>query len=280
MNVTKGTGAKGNRKQQQQQQQKSSQSNASQSSGRKNSKTNGKNQSGKNWKQRLTSPRPLTTLSNRDRNKFEPMNGIPFANRTTTTTVRPIKLSNNNVDNKGNEKAVYIKSPVKASKQVKEIITASSNINTRIDIGNESVATIKNTENVPVTKSTVSKVTTASPLDAHVELVGNLQHTSNPNIPKLFQRYEKIQEFYPEFHPYVGLPKASSSLSGSTSGGAMSGKPSRDGSKHSHFISTSNQQDPPSASVESINFAKSALEKPSTSRTEGTAVISSTNGKG
>lgn len=275
-NVTKGNGAKGNRKQQQQQlqqQQKSSQSNGSQSSGRKNGKTNGKNGNGKNWKQRLTSPRPQTTLLNKDSNKFEPINGIAFTNKPTTTTLRPKKLSNNNVDNKDGEKTVYMKSPVKAPKQVKEIITSgSSNVNTRIDTGNTSLAMTKN----------VAKFTTLSPLDAHVELVASFQYTSNPNIPKLFQRYEKIQEFYPEFHPYIGLPKASSSISGS--GSTVAGKPSRDGSKHSHFVSTSKQQSPPSASLEMstsrINQEASGVHKPTTSRTQSSAFISSTNGKG
>lgn len=276
-NVTKSNGAKGNRKQQQQQ------SNGSQSSGRKNGKTNGKNGNGKNWKQRLTSPRPQTTLFNKDSNKFEPINGIAFTNKSTTTTVRPKKMSNNNVDNKDGEKTPYIKSPVKAPKQVKEIITPSSsnsgnsNVNTRIDIGNGSMAMTRNLAKFTTT-------TTSSPLDAHVELVASFQYTSNPNIPKLFQRYEKIQEFYPEFHPYIGLPKASSSLSGSGIGSSVAGKPSRDGSKHSHFLSTSNQQSPSSTSLEMStsrsNHDASGANKPTTSKTQSSAIISSTNGKG
>lgn len=285
-NVTKGNnGGKGNRKQQQQQQhqQKSSQSNGSQSTGRKNGKTNGKNQNGKNWKQRLTSPRPLTTSSNKNRNKLEPLNGIAFTNKTATTTVRPIKLSNNNVDNKDGEKTVYVKSPVKAPKQIKEIITV---VSTRIDDGNESMMpTIKSTTNASIgAKLNVGRITTASPFDAHFELVGSFQYTSNPNIPKLFQRYEKIQEFYPEFHPYVGQPKASSSIS-STNGGMVAGKPSRDGSKHNHFTFISNnQQAPPSTLAELSNGQNheitSLSQKPSTSRTQSSAMISSTNGKG
>lgn len=268
-NVTKANGAKGNRKQQQQQQQKPSQSNAS--TGRKNGKTNGKNQNGKNWKQRLTSPRPPTP---KDRTKYDPINGISIANKTTiTTTVRPIKLSNNNVDNKDGEKTVYIKSPVKAPKQVKEIISGS---NTRIDIG--SAATIKNPASMPTT--------TATPLDEHVEQVASFQYTSNPNMPNLFQRYEKIQEFYPEFHPYVQniYPKASSSVVvGGVSGGAVAGKPSRDGSKHNHFVATSNQQVPASVPIDmstSRNQDTFAQQKVSPSRTQSSAIISSTNGKG
>ncbi|XP_031635656.1 furin-like protease 1 isoform X1 [Contarinia nasturtii] len=286
-NVTKGNnGGKGNRKQQQQQQhqQKSSQSNGSQSTGRKNGKTNGKNQNGKNWKPRLTSPRPtLTTLSNKNRNKFEPMNGIAFTNKIiATTTIRPIKLSNNNVDNKDGEKTVYIKSPVKAPKQIKEIITV---ISTRLDDGNESISTVKSTTSASVAKSNVARITTASPLDAHFELVGSFQYTSNPNIPKLFQRYEKIQEFYPEFHPYVGLPKASSSVSSSSGGGSVAVKPSRDGSKHNHFTFISNnQQAPPSSTFAQISNGRSheilsLSQKPSTTRTQSSAIISSTNGK-
>lgn len=283
--VTKSNnGGKGNRKQQQQQQQKSSsQSNGSQQTGRKN----GKNQSGnKNWKQRVTSPRPLTTLlSGRDRNKFDPLNGISFTSKTTTTTVRPIKLSNNNVDNKNVEKTVYIKSPAKAPKQVKEIVAAGS-INKKVDSSNGSAVAVasaaasatKNSPNVPVIKSSVPKITTASPFDAHVEIVASFQYTSNPNIPKLFQRYEKIQEFYPEFHPYV-LPKASSS-----GGGGSAGKPSRDGSKHKDFSFTSNHQSSSASVSAEISTSRShevfAAQKPFTSRTQTSAVISSTNGKG
>lgn len=277
--MTKGNGDKGSRKQQQ----KFSQSNASQSSGRKNDKTNGKNQNRKNWKQRLTSPRPLTTLSNKGRNKFKSLNEISFTNKTTTTTtVRPIELSNNNVHNKDGEKIVYIKSAVKAPKQIKEIITSSSKINTRIDIGNESISTKKNASSAPVFKSYVPTTTTASPYDDHVELVDTFEYTSNPNIPKLFQRYEKIQEFYPEFHPYVGLPKASSSINGNR-GITAAGKPSRDGSKHNYTSSTSNQQSPPSTSAEISNTRSeyvSSVQNPFSSRTQSSAMISSTNGKG
>lgn len=278
-NVTKGNGDKESRKQQQ----KSSQSNASQSSGRKNGKTNGKNQNGKNWKQRLTSPRPLTTLSHKGRNKFKSLVEISLTSKTnTTTTVRPIKLSNNNGDNKDGEKIVYVKSAVKAPKQIKEIITAGSKINTRIDIRNESISTKKNAPSAPVFKSYVPKTTTASPYDDHVELVDTFEYTSNPNIPKLFQRYEKIQEFYPEFHPYVGLPKASSSINGNR-GITAAGEPSRDGSKHNHTSSTSNQKSPPLTSAEISNSRSvdvSSVQKPSLSRIQSSGMISSTNGKG
>lgn len=295
-NVTKGNGAKGNRKQQQhqqqqsqQQQQKSSQLNASQSSGRKNSKTNGKNANGKNWKQRLTSPRPQTTLLNKDSNKLDRINGIANTNKTAKTTVRPKKLSNNNVDNnKGADKTVYAKSPIKAPKQVKEIISMAAsngnihddtNIHERNDFGNTSTSMLaQNT----IQSTTTTAAPTASSFDTHVELVANFQYTSNPNIPKLFQRYEKIQEFYPEFHPYVGLPKASSSISGS----AIAGKPSRDGSKYAHFSSASNPEPPPSshshelASDRNGNQDASGVQKPISSRTQSSAIISSTNGKG
>lgn len=69
--------------------------------------------------------------------------------------------------------------------------------------------------------------TTVLPLD--VELVDSFQFTSNPNIPKLFQQYEKIQEFYPEFHPYVGSAAKSPTRLPSSSNGS---KPSRDGSRN------------------------------------------------
>lgn len=72
-------------------------------------------------------------------------------------------------------------------------------------------------------------------------------NASNPNIPKLFQRYEKIQEVYPEFHPYVGPVKSSTrtpygaaSYSGSSALSTSHGKPSRENSK-SLFFTDNNQ---------------------------------------
>ncbi|XP_055541572.1 furin-like protease 1, isoforms 1/1-X/2 isoform X2 [Wyeomyia smithii] len=73
--------------------------------------------------------------------------------------------------------------------------------------------------------------------------------TTNARIPKLFQQYEKIQQFYPELKPYSSIrddlerpkasstqqqPKASSYLptgTGTGGGGSTNGKPSRANTK-------------------------------------------------
>lgn len=287
--VSKPNGGKGNRKQQQSQKPSSSSTNAS--SPRKNGKQNGKNQNGggsKNWKQRLTTVRPTTILTKE--RKYEYINGILVVNRTpftTTTTTRPIKLSNNNVDIKDGEKLIYVKTPIKAPKQIKEALLSSSNIYANATHNDELAAgknivnpTSINSDSVSSAKSISIKMTTTttlSPYDAHVELVDSFQYTSNPNIPKLFQRYEKIQEFYPEFHPYVSLPKASSI------GTATGAKPLRDSSKNSHYSSITNNNQQASSSSSSSGGVQpaSTSKKSSSSRTQqSSAVISSTNGKG
>lgn len=274
-NVTKSNGGKGNRKQQQQQQQKQTTSIAQ--PGRKNGKQqNGKNQNGnKNWKQRLTTPRPPTTLLSREQ-KMEFINNLlnlTSWTTTTTTTQRPIKLSNNNVDNKDINKLVYVKTPIKAPKQIKEITTVSNRVNITSKLRNDTNVYAAAAAAIP-TKPSVTTI--ASTFDAHVEFVDSIPYTSNPNIPKYFQRYEKIQEFYPEFHPYIaGLPKASSSISGSSSSSSsIAVKPSRDGSKNSHFMSTSNQQ----SSFSSAESASSSAD--ASKKSQSLTVISSKTGKG
>lgn len=256
INTTKSTIAKGNRKQPQ----KTNQTNPP--NGRKNSKINGKNESRKNWKQRLTTVRPYTT--GRDR-KYDNINGYAFMNKTLTstitTTMRPIKLPSNNVDPKNTDKLVYVKAPIKAPKQIKEIAAGSNKPNTTI-------VPILHAPFVHETKklndSTPFHPTTISSFDAKVDIIDGIPYTSNPNFPKFFQRYEKIQEIYPEFHPYV-VPKVLSS------GSAM--KPSRDGSKNTHFALTSNQQ---TSSAEDSHLS---MDGPP-SRIQSSTVITSKNGKG
>lgn len=280
INTTKSSNTKGNnRKQQQSQQQQQQKAQTNPPNGRKNGKINGKNnETRKNWKQRLTTTqRPYTTGKDR---KYDNINGmLSFMNKTltatiittttTTTTMRPMnKLPNNNVDAKTADKSVYGKTPIKAPKQIKEIVAGSHTPNTTI------------VPNIGLHETIVDGIilhhTTASPYDAQVDFIDSFPYTSNPNLPKFFQHYEKIQEFYPEFHPYV-VPKAAPS-----SGSAM--KPSRDGSKNTHFASTSNQKSAglwPSSSSSSSSDEdnRSSMDGPA-SRTNSATIIASNAGKG
>lgn len=266
------SGGKGNRKQQQQQ--KAATSNTSSlvvmASPRKNSKTNQKNQLNKNTKQRLTTPRPLTTLYFNKDLRYEFVNGVMSVNRPLqtqqSTTVRPNKLLNNNVDSKG-DKTVYVKSPVKAPKQVKESgfgAAKSVTVSTTTKFGTSTVAS-------GASKTAEIAIATAppqpTPLD--VDLVDSFQYTSNPNIPKMFQKYEKIQEFYPEFHPYVGAARTPT-RNPSSSGG---GKPSRDGSK-SNYFALLDQEESSAISIASPGFAlPPSASDLSTSRVLSTALL-------
>lgn len=210
---SKSPGGKGNRKQQQQ-------SKAAPfiilTPPRKGAKANQKNTSGKNGKQKqqqqqtTTTRAPATTLYFNNGRKYEFINGVMSVNRpnsaagggqSSTIATQTPKVLNNNVDAAKGDKLPYAKVPIKAPKQVKAAVKGGEM--------NGGAAGIR-------------VGTTVLPMD--VELVDSFQFTSNPNIPKLFQQYEKIQEFYPEFHPYVGA----AAKSPSTSNGS---KPSRDGSK-------------------------------------------------
>lgn len=250
-NTTKSTNnsIKGNRKQQQSQHPKTAQT--SPPNGRKNGKINGKSDARKNWKQRLTTARPHSTAA-KDR-KFDNGNGIAVTNRTLTTTARPVKLPGNNVDPKNTDKLVYVKAPIKAPKQIKEAVAGSSAPN----------ATIAPPFAYGTRRSNDS--TTASPYDAQFEFIDSFPYTSNPNLPKFLERYEgRIQEFYPEFHPYV-VPKAASS------GAAM--KPLRDGSKNTHFALTSVQHQ------SSAEDDRPSMGGPA-SKAQSATVIASKHGKG
>lgn len=214
---SKSPGGKGNRKQQQQQQQQKVAKFIVFTPPRKGGKANQKNNSGKNAKQKqqpTTTRAPATTLYFNNGRKYEFINGVMSVNRpnsgdgavagqSSTVATQTLKVLNNNVDAGKGEKLAYAKVPIKAPKQVK--------------------AAVKNGETI----GDVAVGTTVLPMD--VELVDSFQFTSNPNIPKLFQQYEKIQEFYPEFHPYVGAAAKSPTRAPSSSNGS---KPSRDGSKN------------------------------------------------
>lgn len=266
INTTKSSSAKGNnRKQQQMQQQKTAQTNPP--NGRKNGKINGKNETRKNWKQRLTTThRPYTIGKDR---KYDNINGMmSFMNKTltitTTTTMRPInKLPSNNVDAKTADKSMYGKTPIKAPKQIKEIVAGNHSPNATIIPG----VGVHDT----IVDGIILHHTTASPYDAQVDFIDSFPYTSNPNLPKFFQHYEKIQEFYPEFHPYV-VPKAASS-----GGSAM--KPLRDGSKNTHFASTLNQQQFDASLSSSAEDSHSSMDGPA-SRANGATIIASNAGKG
>lgn len=214
--LTKPAAGKGNRKQQKQQPKQSGPNNSSLSSlspstFRKIGKPNQKNQSNKNGKQRqqqpTTSNRPPTTLYfNKDR-KYEYINGVISVNKPSTgqsTTQRPLKVPNKNNAVK-DVSMTNVKAPIKAPKQVKEIDNDPPNNNNR---------------QLQLEPSTIE------PHLEHIEFLDNFSFTSNPNIPKLFQQYEKIQEFYPEFHPYIGINGKSSTRYPQTNVG-NNGKPSR-----------------------------------------------------
>lgn len=128
----------------------------------------------------------------------------PVAATVTPMTPRPNKPAANNVDGKTVDRDrglfAHEKPGIKAPKQIKEKIAPTVS----------------------------SKATTIGAIAAQIEMLDSLQqHTSNPNIPKLFQKYEKIQEIYPEFHPYVVQQPKQPPSNG--------GKPSRDGSRNLFF---------------------------------------------
>lgn len=157
---------------------------------------NNKNKNGKNnsKKERLTTPRPnMTTLLMR---KYD-YNAYSVSNSNNRgTTLRP-KQTNINLAADRKDKlqpsysVLHEKLAIKAPKQVKEhpYPTTSTAATTRSEVYNQS---------------------------------------SNSRVmPNLFQKYEKIQHTYPEFHPYTG-PRDSSMTVGNTN---TNGKPSRENSK-------------------------------------------------
>lgn len=101
-------------------------------------------------------------------------------------------------------------------------------------------------------------------------------NASNPNIPILFQRYEKVQEVYPEFHPYVGPVRSSTRTpyyapAGSYSSGSH-GKPSRE---KSLFFTDNNQR-----SSKSGASMLSSLAQHSRNNATSARILAKSNGKG
>lgn len=195
--LSKANGGKGNRKQHQQQKGVST-APFVMVSPRKNQNKSKNNSGGKNGK-RTTTARPMfANQSSTPYYYIDRSRKMETFWRVPATTPRPQHQANNNVYQKG-EKFVYDKIAIKAPKQVKEnaFTTADNNLN-------------KSEKNPPP--------------------------TSNPNIPKLFQKYEKVQEIYPEFHPYDGPKYATRSPFALSING--NGKPSRENSKSFFFGDT------------------------------------------
>jgi hypothetical protein len=158
---------------------------------------NNKNKNGKNnnKKDRLTTPRPnMTTLLMR---KYDYNAYSVSGNNNRGTTLRP-KQSNINLANGRNDKlqpsfsVLHEKSAIKAPKQVKEHPFATTS-------------------------------TTAATTKAEVYN----QSSNSRMLPNLFQKYDKIQHTYPEFHPYTGPRDSSMTVSNTNT----NGKPSRENSK-------------------------------------------------
>lgn len=195
---------------------------------------NQKNNSGKNWK-RTTTVKPIQTNQSTTPYYYVDRNRkLETFWKVPATTPKPLQIGNN-VYQKG-DKFVYDKLPIKAPKQVKEnaFTTADFDRNEKI----------------------------------------HPPPTSNPNIPKLFQKYEKVQEIYPEFHPYDG-PKYQSVTRGpfavSING---NGKPSRENSKSFFFGDT--QQYPASTAQKKSSLALTSQQL----RTSNARIPNQSNVKG
>lgn len=173
-------------------------------------------------------------------------NGGGGGGSVTTSTIKPKMPFNNNSIKKGNTNDnkfqqqsltnSYEKIGVKAPKQVKE------NNNTSLLSSSSSSVVASSSSSLPSSSSSSS--------------MGMKQ--TNQNIPRMFQQYEKIQQIFPEFHPWSGGSGSDSGGSGSNSGAASSsykdvvkyqrpslsgpatsmvtnGKPSRENSKIIYF---------------------------------------------
>jgi hypothetical protein len=160
---------------------------------------NNKNKNGKNNKKdRLTTPRPNMTMYWTRKYDYNAYSVGGNSNRGTT--LRP-KQTNINLANGRNDKlqpsfsVLHEKSAIKAPKQVKEhpfittITTSTTPATTKADVYNQS--------------------------------------SNSRMLPNLFQKYDKIQHTYPEFHPYTGPRDSSMTVSNTNT----NGKPSRENSK-------------------------------------------------
>lgn len=206
---------------------------------------------GKNSRTTTVRPFLLSTLNNAENSRKYDLSG--FLESLRRTTVRPTKMMfANNVD-------TFDKVPAnKAPKQVKQEYAPSL---------------------ASTTSTTTTSTTTTPEPPPEVDWVD--PNASNPNIPILFQRYEKVQEVYPEFHPYVGPVRSStrtpysSMVGGLYSSGSMvssHGKPSRENAK-SLFFTDNNQRS--SKSGTSIVASLTQQMRNSSSR-----LLAKSNGKG
>lgn len=277
--LSKTPNGKGNRKQQQLQQQQQKTTNTSSiinvTPSRKNGAKNNqnKNQSGsnKNAKQRMTTARPLTTLYfNKDR-KYEFINGIVSVNKPTSSPpsssiVRPNKVLNNNVESKS-EKMVYLKTPIKAPKQVKE----NQPFTTKMTTSKYTIAPA-GASSKTLSSSSLSFLSSATTSLPHIDILDSFQFTSNPNIPKHFQQYEKIQKFYPELQPYENVSKQPTRSPSVSSGG--NGKPSRDGSRGNYFSNNNQQQNQQQQQQYQLNSPSISMSSAPSSSSSASRVLS------
>lgn len=210
-------------------------------------KNKNKNKSNKNSSKTTTArPNGQTTLSvfvNSYGKKFDYNTGNR-KNQTPRPKPSTSQNSNYNRNEKFNaasssisEKQVAIKAP----KQVKDSNSQTpSRASSRKPI---SIAT--STTNLPSSPVTASSSTGTTSLTTQSPFLNERFSTTNARIPKLFQQYEKIQQFYPELKPYSSIrddlerPQTSGSTGSSSSSSSSSnpssvvtnGKPSRANTK-------------------------------------------------
>lgn len=243
------------------------------------SRKNGKNK--KNQRTTTSIPSVSTlyrvgyvNISPPDQSKKMSLNSYLASLKATTA-----KALLNNVDTTG-DKYAYDKLPIKQPKQVKDYGTPSSSSSS--------------TQTATTTKSTTTSAAASASNTAWLNIDYWTMATSNPNIPELFQRYEKIQEVYPEFHPYIGgknaptrsPPFSSSFFSGGGAGGGLivggggssNGKPSRENAK-SQFFADHQQYVPSSASIAATS-KKSAAASLSQHNPNSRILTAQSNGKG
>ncbi|XP_055605634.1 furin-like protease 1, isoforms 1/1-X/2 [Uranotaenia lowii] len=172
---------------------------------RKNNKN--KNKGGKN-SPKTTTARPATTLnflnSYGNGKKYEYNTG----NRKNQTPKPKPSSSGSNLGKNIYEKQVAIKAP----KQVKPDPNyqapsrpfsrkpSSSTVPT-----NAPTTTVANNTGTSGSSSYTSSSTGTTPLTTTSPFLNERLSTTNARIPKLFQQYEKIQQFYPELKPYSSI---------------------------------------------------------------------------
>ena len=186
---------------------------------------------------------PIVVTSSRKNNGKKNGNGKGKQNNQRTTTVRPnlttLLINNGGGNNKEKKPDYNVKSTTLRPKftqhyqQQHQLQQQNTN-----DLGNknekyqQSLSFMYEKTAIKAPKQVKENAFTTAII--YVDAAMNRPDrwpTANPNIPKPFQKYEKIQQIYPEFHPYTG-PKdnvASPLLP------VSNGKPSREYSKSIFF---------------------------------------------